>query len=490
MAQHNQRELSKVLTAQIYDVIEGELSDPIVVSKTMANDSFLIEELQKETGTEESVVAAQMKKYLNGIQNGLNYEAAFVVSERTRRYYTPAGINKIIDPEHYEYDRWYSKFVDSGLEYDLDVDSDEFSQDAWTVFVNCRMNGDNGKMLGVCGVGVRMTSSQELFYNLEKDYNVRIRLIDENHLVLVDIDEDNIENAYLDEIDLKDIRPNEYRYQKLGNGRIAVTRYIDGLGWYLVVQSDGTNEQSQFLSVILLNIAVFLLIMLILFLMAQAWFEPIVILVTTLLAVLLNMGTNALLPSVSITTNFIGSILQAVLSLDYCIVLLNRYRQEQDEHTDRNTSVLAANRAIKRAAPSILSSALTTVVGLLMLCFMRLKIGADMGIVLAKGVVCSLICTFTALPSLMMLFRQTINKTAKKAYVPPTDGLAKLVTSHKVAMAVFAIVLFFGSWYMSRQTTIFFSAEAMSFSSPVTSAAALLACFSAFFRLACSASMF
>ena len=266
MAQHNQRELSKVLTAQIYDVIEGELSDPIVVSKTMANDSFLIEELQKETGTEESVVAAQMKKYLNGIQNGLNYEAAFVVSERTRRYYTPAGINKIIDPEHYEYDRWYSKFVDSGLEYDLDVDSDEFSQDAWTVFVNCRMNGDNGKMLGVCGVGVRMTSSQELFYNLEKDYNVRIRLIDENHLVLVDIDEDNIENAYLDEIDLKDIRPNEYRYQKLGNGRIAVTRYIDGLGWYLVVQSDGTNEQSQFLSVILLNIAVFLLIMLILFL--------------------------------------------------------------------------------------------------------------------------------------------------------------------------------------------------------------------------------
>ena len=211
MAQHNQRELSKVLTAQIYDVIEGELSDPIVVSKTMANDSFLIEELQKETGTEESVVAAQMKKYLNGIQNGLNYEAAFVVSERTRRYYTPAGINKIIDPEHYEYDRWYSRFVDSGLEYDLDVDSDEFSQDAWTVFVNCRMNGDNGKMLGVCGVGVRMTSSQELFYNLEKDYNVRIRLIDENHLVLVDIDEDNIENAYLDEIDLKDIRPWSYR---------------------------------------------------------------------------------------------------------------------------------------------------------------------------------------------------------------------------------------------------------------------------------------
>ena len=204
------------------------------------------------------------------------------------------------------------------------------------------------------------------------------------------------------------------------------------------------------------------MIMLVLFVMAQSWFEPIVILMTAGLAIVLNMGTNALLPSVSITTNFIGSILQAVLSLDYCIVLLNRYRQEQDEHTDRRTAVIAANRAIKKAAPSILSSALTTVVGLLMLCFMRLKIGADMGIVLAKGVVCSLLCTFTAMPSLMLLFRRVINATAKKAYVPPTDGLARFVSRHKLPMAVGAVLLFFGSWYFSRQTTIFFSAESES----------------------------
>ena len=204
------------------------------------------------------------------------------------------------------------------------------------------------------------------------------------------------------------------------------------------------------------------MIMLILFVMAQAWFEPVVILITAGLAIVLNMGTNALLPSVSITTNFIGSILQAVLSLDYCIVLLNRYRQEQDEHTDRRTAVVAANRAIRKAAPSILSSAFTTVVGLLILCFMRLKIGADMGIVLAKGVVCSLICTFTAMPALMLLFRRTINATAKKAYVPPTDGMAQFVARHKLPMAVGAVLLFFISWFFAGRTTIFFSAEAES----------------------------
>ena len=204
------------------------------------------------------------------------------------------------------------------------------------------------------------------------------------------------------------------------------------------------------------------MIMLILFVMAQAWFEPVVILMTAGLAIILNMGTNALLPSVSITTNFIGSILQAVLSLDYCIVLLNRYRQEQDEHTDRRTAGIAANRAIRKAAPSILSSAFTTVVGLLMLCFMRLKIGADMGIVLAKGVLCSLICTFTAMPALMLLFRKTINATAKRAYVPPTDRMAQFVARHKLPMAIGSLILFFVSWFFADRTTIFFSAEAES----------------------------
>lgn len=201
------------------------------------------------------------------------------------------------------------------------------------------------------------------------------------------------------------------------------------------------------------------LILLILFLMAQSWIEPVIILITTLIAVLLNMGTNAFLPSVSITTNFIGSILQAVLSLDYCIVLMNRYRQEQGDNMERDMAVKAANAAIRRSYPSILSSALTTVVGLIVLCFMRLKIGTDMGVVLAKGVICSLICTFTVLPSLMMLFRRSIKHTSKKSFVIPTNRIGRWSTRMKYPLAVFAILLFGLSFYFSQQTTIYFSAN-------------------------------
>ena len=198
------------------------------------------------------------------------------------------------------------------------------------------------------------------------------------------------------------------------------------------------------------------LILIILVAMAQSWLEPLIFLISTGLAVVMNIGTNALLPSVSITTNYIVAILQMVLSLDYSIVLMNRYRQEK---TGENSPVEAVNRAIKRAFPSIMSSAATTVVGLVMLVFMRLKIGMDMGVVLAKGVIFSLVCTFTLLPSLLMIFHSGVMNTGKKSFVLPTNRISRMVTRYKIPLACAAIVLFFFAFFQSKKTDISFSME-------------------------------
>ena len=201
------------------------------------------------------------------------------------------------------------------------------------------------------------------------------------------------------------------------------------------------------------------LIFFILFLMAQSWLDPLLILISTLIAVIINVGTNAFLPSVSITTNYIAPILQLVLSLDYSIVLMNRYRQELN---DKRTPCQSIDVAAYRAFPSIISSALTTVVGLLMLLFMRLKIGMDMGLVLAKGVVCSLICTFTVLPSLLLIFNKVLKHTTKKVFVLPTDSLGRFVTHHKVTLVIFLVLLFGTSWWLSGKTDITFSTNSES----------------------------
>jgi len=195
------------------------------------------------------------------------------------------------------------------------------------------------------------------------------------------------------------------------------------------------------------------LLLIILFAMCQSWLEPVLFLASTGIAVLLNIGTNALLPSVSATTNSIVAILQLILSMDYSIILINRFRQERVSTED---SIAAMKEALKRASSSILSSAFTTIVGLMMLLFMKLKIGADLGIVLSKGVLCSLICNFTILPSLILLFEKGIDKSRKKVLQFPTTKMANFSMRFRIPLAILFIVIFVGSYFLHNKTDISF----------------------------------
>ncbi|MCQ2285100.1 MAG: MMPL family transporter, partial [Bacteroidales bacterium] len=195
------------------------------------------------------------------------------------------------------------------------------------------------------------------------------------------------------------------------------------------------------------------LLLIILFAMCQSWLEPVLFLASTGIAVLINVGTNAFLPSVSVTTNSIVAILQLVLSMDYSIILINRFRQER---LTTDNSVTAMQRAIKLAASSILSSALTTIVGLIMLVFMKLKIGADLGVVLSKGVLCSLICNFTVLPALILLFEKGIDKSTKKVLSLQTDKLAHFSMRFRIPLLLLFITIFVGSYILRTQTNIIF----------------------------------
>lgn len=195
------------------------------------------------------------------------------------------------------------------------------------------------------------------------------------------------------------------------------------------------------------------LLLVILFAMCRSWLEPVLFLASTGIAVLINVGTNAFLPSVSVTTNSIVAILQLVLSMDYSIILLNHFRQDRQRE---GNSVVAMQKAVSRAAAPIVSSALTTIVGLIMLVFMKLKIGEDLGVVLSKGVFCSLVCNFTVLPSLILLFEKGIDRSAKKVFVFPTDKLAHFCAKNSILLSVAFVVVFAGSYILRKQTDIIF----------------------------------
>ncbi len=180
------------------------------------------------------------------------------------------------------------------------------------------------------------------------------------------------------------------------------------------------------------------LLMVILLVMAHSWVEPILMMATVGMAIVLGMGTNVIFASVSSVTNSIASVLQLVLSMDYSIMLMDMYRQQRARTDDKR---LAMERALTRGIGAIASSSLTTVVGMLCLLAMTFTIGRDMGLVLAKGVAFSLLCVFFAMPGLLLVFDGAIRRTEKRAPDPGMALLARAEYRGRVPVLVALVVL-------------------------------------------------
>ncbi|MGN1077697.1 MAG: efflux RND transporter permease subunit, partial [Candidatus Gallimonas sp.] len=165
--------------------------------------------------------------------------------------------------------------------------------------------------------------------------------------------------------------------------------------------------------VYILLIAVCLVAALLL-LTSRSWLEPIVLLLTSGIAILINMGTNLIFGKISYITNSVAAILQLALSIDYSIVLIHNYRSCKETESDNGK---AMRQAVRNVTKPVSASALTTIAGLVALLFMSFKIGFDIGIVLIKGIVISVVTSLTFLPALLLALDKPMQKTKKKEIV-------------------------------------------------------------------------
>ncbi len=205
----------------------------------------------------------------------------------------------------------------------------------------------------------------------------------------------------------------------------------------------------------LLALAVGMLVV-ILILMCESWAESILFLVNIGIAVLINLGTNIVLGEISCLTWTMASILQLVLSIDYSIMLSNRYRQEKQTGLSKNEAMAAA---VCNCFSSVSGSALTTAVGMLALAFMKFKIGFDLGFVLAKGVLISLLCVLTILPGIILCCDSLIEKTAKKTLHIPMDRAARFSFRFRFPLVICFIVMFAGFYILQDMTQISYNLE-------------------------------
>lgn len=282
---------------------------------------------------------------------------------------------------------------------------------------------------------------------------IRDKIEDIEHVLSVSFDEHN-ENYYKDQNALFSVIVDGDEYSKEASAVLSsikseiaeLSEKTDFGG--TVVENNNLRGSIEGQIPIILAISLCLVVIIMLF-TSQSWIEPFVLLLSSGVAVLINMGTNAILGEISYITNAVSAILQLALSVDYSIVLLHSYRALKSGEDDKGR---AMTRAIAEVVRPVSASALTTVAGLLALLFMSFKIGFDIGIVLMKGIVISAITSLTLLPALLLLFDRIMSKTEKKhlAFSGKSFCRLSLKASRVIVPIALAVIISCGALQLGK----------------------------------------
>jgi predicted RND superfamily exporter protein len=187
-----------------------------------------------------------------------------------------------------------------------------------------------------------------------------------------------------------------------------------------------------------------------------SWVLPAALLMGIGLAVLYNFGTNILLGQISYITKALAAVLQLGVTTDYSIFLYNRYVEEQTRCSDKKE---AMSRAIVTAFASLSGSSLTTIAGFLALCAMRLTLGRDIGIVMAKGVVLGILTVVLVLPALLLLLDGAIERFRHRTFVPNFRRINDFMIRHRRGFVILFLVLFLPAVYAQRHAQVYYKLD-------------------------------
>ena len=174
-------------------------------------------------------------------------------------------------------------------------------------------------------------------------------------------------------------------------------------------------------------------------------------------AVVWNLGTNILLGEISFITQALAMVLQLGVTMDYSIFLWHSYKEQQKYFPNSNQDAMA--HAIAATITSVVGSSFTTVAGFLAMCFMTFTLGLDLGIVMAKGVVCGVISCVTVLPAMILLFDKAIAKTSHKDFLPGFKRTSSFIVKNSWIFLTAAIVALIPALYGNNHYGVYYKLD-------------------------------
>lgn len=194
--------------------------------------------------------------------------------------------------------------------------------------------------------------------------------------------------------------------------------------------------------------------LLILFLSMKETVVPLLFMLGMIFPIVYNFGTNIFLGEISYITEALATVLQLGVTMDFSIFLLHRFEEEREAGREDEEAMV---QAIRKTFSSISASSLTTIAGFLALCTMRLTLGRDIGIVMAKGVLLGVICTLTILPSLLMTFHRSIQKHTHRTFIPKLSRTGKFVVKRRVPLLVAFLIIFVPFSIAQAKTPVYYT---------------------------------
>ena len=208
---------------------------------------------------------------------------------------------------------------------------------------------------------------------------------------------------------------------------------------------------TEMVSVVLISALVIIAILLF---TSRSYFEVVIFFIVFVFAALLNMGTNFWLGEISSITNSIAVILQLALAIDYAIIFAHRYQDETDVFPSARA---ALTEALSKSIIEISASSLTTISGLVALMLMQFRLGYDLGTVLAKAIVCSLLTVFLLMPGLISFFPKAIRRTAHRSLIPNIRGWGRFLMKSGYCFVWIFLLLIPAAVYCSGHVEYAFS---------------------------------
>ncbi len=184
---------------------------------------------------------------------------------------------------------------------------------------------------------------------------------------------------------------------------------------------------------------------------------PIIFLLSIGMAIIYNLGSNILMGEISYVTKAIAAVLQLGVTMDYSIFLWHSY-QEQTERFNGD-KLEGMTNAIAATATSVFGSSFTTIAGFISMCFMSFTLGFDMGVVMAKGVLCGIIACVTILPSMILIFDKVIEKTRHKPFIRGLSRVSGFVTKHYIALIVIFLIMLPFAIYGNNNIPVYYNLD-------------------------------